>query len=137
MDQKGKGRTAKAAVSGKSSKNNVRLDQKSIVDSERKWEVEFKEAASGLRHGSHLLRDLSASGPVHLLLSDESAGLLIHHAAHPGSVSLQSMTTGQGFSLSRCAARLLAKHLAAWAGPAPKATVSEWKSDGDSWTLAE
>lgn len=69
------------------------------------------------------LYDLAKKGPVHLLQGEKGMGLLIHHLSGPTTVSLVSLTTGQGFMLSRESARVLGALLSSWA-------------EGDTFALA-
>lgn len=69
------------------------------------------------------LHDLAEKGPVHLLQGEKGMGLLIHHLNGRDSVNMQSLTTGQGFVLSRESARVLGALLTIWA-------------EGDTFALA-
>lgn len=84
------------------------------------------------------LFDLSQAGPVKLIRSTKGGpGILVHQAGRPDHLTLDA--AGQGFSVSRDAARLLGTLLLEWAGPAsePK-TVAQWfETNDDRWELAK
>jgi hypothetical protein len=82
------------------------------------------------------LVDLGARGPVLLIRSRKAPGLLITHEAGPDSITLASLASGHGFSLSRDAARLLSGVLADWARPEEPDFKSHVASE-DRWELAK
>lgn len=80
--------------------------------------------------------DLSEKGPVLLLRSRKAPGLLITHESGPDSITLVSLASGQGLTLSRDAARLPGSVLADWAGP-EESSVTSYVAREDRWELAK
>lgn len=84
---------------------------------------------------SCVMIDLSDSGPVNLIMTGKGKGLLIHHAfgGDPDKhVTVVSLTTGDGFTLTKDAASKLAFYLLKWSG-----VSHEWNDEIRSWFLAK